>query len=194
MTKYTLNANIDQGMVTTLNDSKYKLCVGVVTQGACPVVASATDITAKEALTWEDTYRMAATTKVLAKGDPVTATSAELDISFGQVYELPKTGDPTVTNDDNAPTNGFRFHNHVTASAILYQTFGGQSTAVYLSNRWVAGTASLTPSLKAMVWFEDASSGDVSTKDDSDKFEVDFTSTTTQTVKYDATGSWALST
>lgn len=52
----------------------------------------------------------------------------------------------------------------------------------------------MVPSLKAMVWFEDASSGDVSTTDDSDKFEVDFTNATAQTVNYDASGVWALQT
>jgi hypothetical protein len=117
-----------------------------------------------------------------------------LDIAFGQVYELPKkeTDSPTVTNDDDAPSNGFRFHNHVKASAILYQDFGGISTTTWISPMWVPGAAKLVPSLKADVWFEDASSGSVSTKDDSDKFEVDFTNTTTQTVNYDSSGTWSL--
>jgi len=42
MTKYTLNVNIDQYMVRTLTKASYKLCVGVETEGDCPVVSSAT--------------------------------------------------------------------------------------------------------------------------------------------------------
>ena len=126
--------------------------------------------------------------------DKFNAATTMQPIKFGQTFELPATWIDVKPNPDaQAPSAGFRFHNHVTASAIVYKKVNGSITPIYLSEAGPLppGHEDLTPKAMVAVWFSaDAETQTMISDYDTDPMYVDLTGQTSAAIKYDNTGAW----
>jgi hypothetical protein len=104
----------------------------------------------------------------------------EKSIAFQQAYKL-ANGTSSITDDANAPLDGFRFNTDVDTSAYLYQKFGTNYQLVLNQKVDKNTIASIVPAQKVAIWFK---VGTVNKP----KLYLDFTKDVAQTVSYDSSG------
>jgi len=194
MTDYKLTVQIDQKWIADFNNSKMRLCFSTGVDNEFNVVAFTSLVAATVEITWTERYQIAATQHSFSNGETFVASTTPETIQYGQTYILPADWtDKRANNDPSAPKDGFRFHNLVTASAIVYKLIGGRPTPVYISPYPLPpGHDDLTPKPIAKVWFSKRSKqGSMISNYGSDAFEVDMSGASPKaTIAYDSNGAW----
>ena len=118
-----------------------------------------------------------------------------LQIRFGQAFVLREWDNFAVSDDKDAPNNGFLFKNKHPAAAVLYGVVNGRDTPVYITAEDIYpsnNTASLTPQSSVAIWLQrDGSAGTMFNPDSVNLFVIPMT-TPTMSVKYEMDGRWVI--
>jgi len=159
----SIHLTIDPKILVTLVKGAYTLCVAKVlidSSGEVSNVIMATipqlepDMTIK----WTDMYQIYAASDPYQEGSViVTGGSTPKPVPLGHSYVIKSWDDPPkVINDPEAPPNGFCFKNGMVCSAVvsMQDPHTKQFVPIYISPEpLVAGTDTLTPINKVVLWF-----------------------------------------
>ncbi|KAF9455894.1 hypothetical protein BDZ94DRAFT_1241923, partial [Collybia nuda] len=184
-TTYTLHIDLDDTELATLKSSGYSLCIAKKVNNAYNVVWQGISFLSKNTFEWTEDYAVFGQVD-FTSGALVSEATNILPIALGESTELDVNG--IFQDAQGSPGGGSIIVNNNYGSINLgvEAKLGGVLAPIYVDQLpAVAGTETLTPIEKVMVWFDRTlTSSTMFTSSVSLSFEIDFTGITTQTASY----------
>ncbi|KAJ7727555.1 hypothetical protein DFH07DRAFT_930768 [Mycena maculata] len=182
---FTLHVNIAPDQVSLLKTAGYVLCLSKKVNNDYCVVWTGSQFNAVNTFQWTESYQVFGA-NTFQNGALVQATSAAVDIAFGQTAILDDTG---TMQPATGPISGASFsvtNEYQPINFGVNQSINGNFLPIYLDQSLtVIGDETFTPIISVLAFFsKQLQTSSMYSKATSSAIEVTYNGTTTKTVSY----------
>ncbi|KAH9851346.1 hypothetical protein C2E23DRAFT_886533 [Lenzites betulinus] len=183
---YSLTVSIDTGILPTLINAGYKLCIAKKVNGVYTVIWQGSNVLPNDQFSWSAKYQVYGSI-AFNSGALVRATTNVQNIMSGETCVLDNFGIMNPASGSSDDSGIFTVQNNYGLINIATNSYvNGTYAPSYVStNPVVSGPNTLQPIETVMVWFEtNVTTGTMILDASSQAIEVDFTSIPTHTLLY----------